>query len=103
MTGQPVTASITPIRRKWIVEDVDLVSAVRYYVDGKFTIRELIDSFRGIDEAAYLARDHSPASVWPMPNRFWGVCLVLEDASLIALSRVLQWTPSIDSITHASA
>ena len=78
MTGQPVTASITPIRRKWIVEDVDLVSAVRYYVDGKFTTRELIDSFRGIDEAAYLARDDL--------GPFAGICLA--DAKQI-LGRLL--------------
>jgi D-aspartate ligase len=46
MTGQPVIPSFTPEGCKWIVEDVDLFSSIRYYRDGKLTLRQWINSFR---------------------------------------------------------
>ena len=53
-TGQPVIPSFTPEGRKWIVEDVDLFSSIRYYRDGKFTLRQWINSFRAIQETTFL-------------------------------------------------
>ena len=57
LTGQPVPASATPAGRKWIVEDSDLISCLRYYKDGKLTLKEWINSFRGIREGAFWAFD----------------------------------------------
>ncbi|MGH8013274.1 MAG: hypothetical protein ACREQ4_12315 [Candidatus Binataceae bacterium] len=58
MTGQPVTpAAPAPEGRKWIVEDVDLFSSIRYWRDGKLTLRDWRRSRRGIQERAFLARD----------------------------------------------
>jgi D-aspartate ligase len=57
MTGQPVTASSTPEGRKWIVEDGDLFSSLRYWWDGKLTLGNWMRSLRGIEEAAFISRD----------------------------------------------
>ena len=57
LTGQAVIPGLVPEGRKWIVEDLDLVSCFRYHRDGKLTVREWLRSFRGIQEAAYLAPD----------------------------------------------
>jgi predicted ATP-grasp superfamily ATP-dependent carboligase len=55
LTGQPVDSSPAKEGRKWIVEDLDLVSSYRYYREGGLTVREWLKSLRGIDEAAYLS------------------------------------------------
>ena len=58
MTGQPVTpAKGAPEGRKWLVEDVDLLSSFRYWRDGKFTLKQWTNSFRGVREMAFLAAD----------------------------------------------
>jgi len=57
MTGQPVLPAAAPEGRRWIVEDVDLISSFRYWRDGKFTVKQWIGSFRGIRELAFLAAD----------------------------------------------
>jgi len=57
LTGQPVPAGTAPDGRKWIVEDKDLISSVRYRLDRQLTVRRWLGSLRGIDEAAYLASD----------------------------------------------
>jgi predicted ATP-grasp superfamily ATP-dependent carboligase len=57
LTGQPIVPGLAPEGRKWIVEDLDLVSCFRYHRDGKLTFRGWISSFRGIQEAAYFALD----------------------------------------------
>ena len=57
LTEQPVpTATISP-GRKWIAEDLDLVSCYRYHREGQLTLRGWVHSLRGINEAAYLAKD----------------------------------------------
>jgi len=68
MTGQPVIPSFTPEGRKWIVEDVDLFSSIRYYRDGKFTLRQWLNSFRAIQETTFLSRNDP----WPIV----GACLL---------------------------
>ena len=57
LTGYPVTAARAPEGRKWIVEDVDLLSSFRYWRDGKLTLREWIGSFREVRELTFLAAD----------------------------------------------
>ncbi len=68
MTGQPVTPAGAPEGRRWLVEDVDLISSVRYWRDGKLTARQWINSFRGVRELAFLAADD------PLPLA--GACLM---------------------------
>lgn len=57
MTGQPVLPASAPEGRRWIVEDVDLMASVRYWRDGKFTLKQWVNSFRGVRELAFLAAD----------------------------------------------
>ncbi len=57
MTGQAVVTAGTVENRKWIVEDFDLISALRYWHDGKLTLRGWRDSLRGIAETSYFASD----------------------------------------------
>lgn len=77
MTGQPVTPSLTPEGRKWIVEDVDLFSSIRYYRDGKFSLRQWIESFRAIQETTFLSRDD--------PRPMLGACLLDGGRALCAM------------------
>jgi D-aspartate ligase len=57
LTGQQVVSSPAKEGRKWIVEDLDLVSCYRYYQEEVLTFADWIVSFRGIDEAAFLSSD----------------------------------------------
>ncbi len=57
MTGQPVIRTRAQEGRKWIVEDVDLISSIRYWRDGKFTLKQWVNSFRGVEEMTFLAAD----------------------------------------------
>jgi predicted ATP-grasp superfamily ATP-dependent carboligase len=57
LTGQPVVRASAPEGRKWLVEDVDPLSAFRYYRDGNLTLRNWINSLRGVQETAFFARD----------------------------------------------
>jgi D-aspartate ligase len=67
MTGQPVTPAGTAEGRKWIIEDIDWISALRYWRDGKLAIREWARSLRGIDEATFMSFDD--------PKPLLGLCL----------------------------
>ncbi|HEV3110995.1 MAG TPA: hypothetical protein VGY99_10915 [Candidatus Binataceae bacterium] len=68
MTGQPVIPACAPEGRKWIVEDVDFLSSFRYWRDGKFTLKQWMNSFRGVREMTFLAADD------PLP--FAGACMM---------------------------
>lgn len=57
LTGQEVVSAPAPEGRKWIVEDLDLVSCYRYYRDGRLGFGEWIRSFRGVEEAAFVCGD----------------------------------------------
>ncbi len=57
LTGQPFIHSPAREGRRWIVEDLDLVSSWRYMRNHELTFRAWLSSLRGIDEAAYLAVD----------------------------------------------
>ncbi len=57
LTNQEVIPSPAKEGRKWIVEDLDLVSSYRYFREGKLRVSEWIRSFRGIEEAAFISTD----------------------------------------------
>jgi predicted ATP-grasp superfamily ATP-dependent carboligase len=57
MTGQAVIPASIQEGRKWIVEDCDWLSALRYYRDGNLTLKQWLSSVRGIAETSYVARD----------------------------------------------
>jgi D-aspartate ligase len=62
LTGQTVPPASPRYGRKWMVEDCDLVSSIRYYRDGKLTAKDWLKSFRGVQEMAFLSlRDPIPA------------------------------------------
>jgi D-aspartate ligase len=54
LTGQRVAPSVAREGRKWIVEDLDALSSLRYLLDRKLTLRQWVSSFRGIQETAFL-------------------------------------------------
>lgn len=57
LTGQPVTRGALRNGRRWIVEDFDFVSCVRYRLEGKLGLKSWLSSLRGVEEAAYFAAD----------------------------------------------
>jgi predicted ATP-grasp superfamily ATP-dependent carboligase len=57
LTGQRVTPGQPIEGRKWVVENFDPVSAVRYVRDGRLTPGEWLRSFRGVQEGSWFARD----------------------------------------------
>jgi predicted ATP-grasp superfamily ATP-dependent carboligase len=66
MTGQQVLPATTQEGRKWIVEDRDWISALRYYRDGKLTFRGWRQSLRGVQETSFIAKD----DLWPIVGVF---------------------------------
>ena len=74
LTGQPVIPSAAREGRKWILEDADVLSSLRYLLDRKLTLRDWIKSFRGIQETAFFALDD------PLP--FVAMCLYRVTALL---------------------
>ncbi len=61
LTGQPVPPSALVEGRRWMVEDLDLVSSFRYILEGSLTVKQWAKSLRGIDEYAFLdGRDPLP-------------------------------------------
>jgi predicted ATP-grasp superfamily ATP-dependent carboligase len=57
MTGQPVPASRPCEGRKWLVEDRDFASSLRYWRDGNLTFGRWLTSFGEVREAAYVTGD----------------------------------------------
>jgi D-aspartate ligase len=57
LTGQSLPPVVPVPGRKWIVEDSDIVSCLRYRRDSKLTVGEWLKSLRGIEEGAYFASD----------------------------------------------
>jgi predicted ATP-grasp superfamily ATP-dependent carboligase len=64
LTGQEVESSPTPEGRKWMVEDCDLVSCVRYVRDGKLTFKDWLSSHRGVQETGVFAMDDPLPALW---------------------------------------
>ena len=57
MTGQPVPETRQRDGRKWLVENNDVISSVKYFRDGRLRLGEWARSFRGVEEAAWFAWD----------------------------------------------
>ena len=57
LTGQPVLQGTAREGRKWVVEDQDLISCLRYHRDGNLTFKQWIKSFQGVEEAGFYASD----------------------------------------------
>jgi D-aspartate ligase len=57
LTGQPVARANARAGRRWLVENYDLASSWKYRRDGVLTLSEWLRSFRGVEEAAWFARD----------------------------------------------
>lgn len=66
LTGQPVPASRLCEGRKWFVEDLDLVSSIKYYRDGVLSVSQWLTSFKGVRETAWYASDDT--------RPFWQIC-----------------------------
>jgi len=57
MTGQSIGASVSDDGRKWLVEDLDLASFFLCFLDRSLSLKQWINSYRGVAEAAYFALD----------------------------------------------
>ncbi len=57
LTGQTVAPSCLEQGRKWLVEDRDFMSCLRYLRDGNLTLDQWLHSFQGIRETAWFAAD----------------------------------------------
>ncbi len=57
LTGQQIVPGTAREGRKWVVEDQDLASCLRYHREGNLTFKQWIESFRGVEEAGYYASD----------------------------------------------
>ncbi|MDD1673715.1 MAG: hypothetical protein LUP99_04825 [Methanomicrobiales archaeon] len=57
LTGQKVPPTNMIEGRKWLVEDLDLVSSIRYWLDKKMTFRQWVRSYRGVQETVWFAKD----------------------------------------------
>jgi D-aspartate ligase len=57
MTGQPVPSATPREGRKWLVEDLDIVSAIRYARDSRLGLEDWASSLRGVEECAYFSWD----------------------------------------------
>lgn len=69
LTGQPVPPTEFREGRKWLAEEKDLVSSLRYYRDGNLSFWQWVRSFRGVEEVAYLSLD-DPV---PAAQRAWNL------------------------------
>jgi predicted ATP-grasp superfamily ATP-dependent carboligase len=86
LTGRPITDTAPLEGRRWMIEDSDLLSSIRYYRAGRLSPREWMNSFRGVQELAIFDfRD-------PLP---WMVRYVetLTVPLWVRLKRILSPTP----------
>jgi predicted ATP-grasp superfamily ATP-dependent carboligase len=67
MTGQPVPAAAVAEGRKWMVEDFDLLSALRSWSARSLTAKDWFNSLRSVQETACFAWDD------PIPFLLMGV------------------------------
>ena len=57
LTGQSIAGGHVLNGRKWMAEDIDVASSVRYWRDGKLNLSGWSSSFRGLQESAFFAWD----------------------------------------------
>jgi predicted ATP-grasp superfamily ATP-dependent carboligase len=70
LTGQEVIPGVAPEGRKWIVEDQDLISCLRYHRDGNLTFKQWLQSFQGVEEGGFYAAD----DLYPCVTRLMALC-----------------------------
>jgi D-aspartate ligase len=88
LTGQPVPRGVPREGRKWIVEQSDAMASLQYGRLGKLTLTEWARSLRGIEEAAWFARDDLMPFVAVCWTSFVKAVRKLKDR--IAAGRLLQ-------------
>jgi predicted ATP-grasp superfamily ATP-dependent carboligase len=86
MTNQPIIRDQAPEGRKWIVEDVDWIAALRYWRDGNLSIKDWLRSISGINERAFFSRDDP----WPIA----GICMLDAKRVLLAGLNALRKMPA---------
>jgi D-aspartate ligase len=57
LTGQRVETAGAREGRKWLVENYDIISSLRYVRDGRLAPTDWLRSFRGVNEGAWFALD----------------------------------------------
>lgn len=57
LTGQSVSGGVARVGRKWIVEQRDLMTSLRYGRLGRLTLTKWAHSLRGVEEGAWFAGD----------------------------------------------
>ena len=70
LTKQTVIPSTPREGRKWFVEDQDVISCFHYHREGTLTFKQWVQSFRGVEEAAFYASD----DLYPCVARTMGLC-----------------------------
>jgi len=61
LTGQEVPKTSPREGRRWLIEDMDIISSLHYRREGTLSIWGWIKSFRGVEEAAWFSwRDPVP-------------------------------------------
>lgn len=74
MTGQDIRAAAPCYGRKLLIEDCDLVSSARYFVDGRLGLWEWFRSLRGVDERGIFAADDPVPAFWTALRNLGTLC-----------------------------
>jgi D-aspartate ligase len=53
LTGQSVPACVPREERKWLIEDMDIVSSYHYYREGSLSLGDWLRSFKGVEESMW--------------------------------------------------
>ena len=64
LTGQQVEMAPMKEGRKWLVEDCDLLSSIRYWRDGQLTLSSWLHQNGGIEELGIFATDDPLPAFW---------------------------------------
>jgi predicted ATP-grasp superfamily ATP-dependent carboligase len=91
LTGHEVPKTSPREGRRWLIEDMDIISSLHYRREGTLSIEEWIKSFRGVEEAAWFS--------WRDPVPFFRMLGSLLRKFFIwaGKSLVRGWTPSTTS------
>jgi D-aspartate ligase len=90
LTGQVVPAAAARAGRRWLVENYDLAAAWKYWRDGVLTVPDWLRSFRGVEEAAWFARD----DLKPFAMTFWRLLRKAEQLFVTRRKAVPGWWKS---------
>lgn len=90
LTGQQQFPIVPREGRRWMIEDFDLISSFHYYQEGTLKFREWVQSFKGVQEAAWFN--------WKDPRPFVKMTRVLlKQSANWLLKRASVSTKVIDS------